>query len=143
MLLLIGNKYLPTTFSLGFTISILTLLQLNRSFSSFYAERDLVPSSPILSQMNEDWTYDHVMLTAYLSAYLTLVSIHVACTCPFSPISHNNFESVLAILLTSLKPIRSHLCATELNSQPFTYVTDQKMFKNDLFMYSSNMFNLR
>lgn len=40
--------------------------------------------------MNEDWTYDHVMLTAYLSACLIFVFIHMICTCPFSSISLNN-----------------------------------------------------
>lgn len=40
--------------------------------------------------MNEDWTYDHVMLTAYLSVCLIFVFIHMICTCPFSSISLNN-----------------------------------------------------
>lgn len=41
------------------------------------------------------------------------------------------------------KSITGHLFATEHSFRLFTHVTDQKMYKNDLFMYSSSTFNLK
>lgn len=50
-------------------------------FILLLSREGLGSSLSILNQMSEDWTFDHVMLTAYLSAYLTFVSIHVVNIC--------------------------------------------------------------